>query len=150
MANTEAKLTFRSRTISSAARSRSRSDARASVISGSKAGRFSSKINAESSFLKPLIEEWEKESGEKGEARGEARGLAKGEARGLAKGEARGKVAEAQAFLRGIVAARFPGIAIPAKVETMDDIEKLHALAGQALAAASREQFQATLAALEA
>ena len=104
----------------------------------------------ESSFLKPLIEEWEKESGEKGEARGEARGLAKGEARGLAKGEARGKVAEAQAFLRGIVAARFPGIAIPAKVETMDDIEKLHALAGQALAAASREQFQATLAALEA
>ena len=99
---------------------------------------FTADLIRESSFLKPLIEEWEKASGEKGEARG------------LAKAEARGKVAEARAFLRGIVAARFPGISIPAKIESVEDLDKLHALAGQALAAVSQEQFQAALAAVEA
>ena len=130
----------------------------------------------QSSFLKPLIEVWEKESRERGEAEGRAlglasgmasglasgwasglasglesgfaSGLAKGLATGLAKGQDEGKLAEARRSVRHILAKRFPSVPIPASLEALTDLEQLHDLADQALTAADEEQARAALAAL--
>ena len=122
----------------------------------------------QSSFLKPLIEVWEKESRERGEAEGRALGLAsgmasglasglesglasgmaKGLATGLAKGQDEGKLAEARRSVRHILAKRFPSVPIPASLEALTDLEQLHDLADQALTAADEEQARAALASL--
>ncbi len=118
----------------------------------------------QSSFLKPLIEVWEKESRERGEAEGRAlglasglasglesglaSGLAKGLATGLAKGQDEGKLAEARRSVRHILAKRFPSVPIPASLEALTDLEQLHDLADEALTAADEEQARAALAAL--
>lgn len=95
----------------------------------------------QSSFLKPLIEVWEKESRE--------RGAAEGHASGLAKGQDEGKLAEARRSVRQILAKRFPTVPIPATLEALTDLDQLHNLADQALTAADEKQARAALAALE-
>lgn len=103
----------------------------------------------ESSFLKPLIEVWEKESRERGEATGLARGLEKGLATGLAKGQDEGKLAEARRSVRRILAKRFPAVPIPQALDSLTDLEQLHNLADQALTAADEAQARAALATLD-
>jgi predicted transposase YdaD len=91
----------------------------------------------ESSFLKPLIEVWEKESRERGAAEG------------LAKGQDEGKLAEARRSVRHILAKRFPAVAIPPSLDSLTDLDQLHEIADQALAAADEEQARTALAWLD-